>query len=103
MADIFRDADILQKASEAASELLADDPYFEKPEHELLKKVMKSYLDLENHDIGLWKITKKSGFKMQNRIKVTAWLDSMENDGTISWKIRAKSDITWNAKKIHVS
>ena len=53
MADIFRDADILQKASEAASELLADDPYFEKPEHELLKKVMKSYLDLENHDIGL--------------------------------------------------
>ena len=51
--DIFRDADILQKASEAASELLADDPYFEKPEHELLKKVMKSYLDLENHDIGL--------------------------------------------------
>ena len=44
---------ILQKASEAASELLADDPYFEKPEHELLKKVMKSYLDLENHDIGL--------------------------------------------------
>jgi len=27
MADIFRDADILQKASEAASELLADDPY----------------------------------------------------------------------------
>ena len=103
MADIFRDADILQKASEAASELLADDPYFEKPEHELLKKVMKSYLDLENHDIGLWKITKKSGFKMQNRIKVTAWLDSMENDCTISWKIRAKSDITWNAKKIHVS
>ena len=53
MADIFRDADILQKASEAASELLADDPYFAKPEHELLKKVMKSYLDLENHDIGL--------------------------------------------------
>ena len=53
MADIFRDADILQKASEAASELLADDPYFEKPEHELLKKVMKSYLDLKNHDIGL--------------------------------------------------
>ena len=53
MADIFQDADILQKASEAASELLADDPYFEKPEHELLKKVMKSYLDLENHDIGL--------------------------------------------------
>lgn len=53
MADIFRDADILQKASEAASELLADDPYFEKPEHELLKKVMKSYLDVENHDIGL--------------------------------------------------
>ena len=53
MADIIRDADILQKASEAASELLADDPYFEKPEHELLKKVMKSYLDLENHDIGL--------------------------------------------------
>ena len=53
MADIFRDADILQKASEAASELIADDPYFEKPEHELLKKVMKSYLDLENHDIGL--------------------------------------------------
>ena len=53
MADSFRDAGILQKASEAASELLADDPYFEKPEHELLKKVMKSYLDLENHDIGL--------------------------------------------------
>ena len=53
MADIFRDADILQKASEAASELLSCDPYFEKPEHELLKTVMKSYLDLENHDIGL--------------------------------------------------
>ena len=34
---------------------------------------MKSYLDLENHDIGLWKnYEKKSGFKMQNRIKVTA-------------------------------
>ena len=31
---------------------------------------------------------------MQNRIKITVLLDSMENDCTISWKIRAKSDIT---------
>lgn len=41
IGDIYKDSDALRQASQAAQEMLADDPYLERPEHALLRKKME--------------------------------------------------------------
>ncbi len=53
VADIFRDADLLQKASEAAQEILALDFALELPQNCLLKKKVEEYSKHQLEDFGL--------------------------------------------------
>ncbi len=45
LADIYQDAAVLQRASEAVMELLAEDPDLEQPAHAALRHKMEGYLD----------------------------------------------------------
>ena len=44
LGDVFQDAKVLQKASEAAEKLLRDDPKLEKEEHQNLKDYLQYYV-----------------------------------------------------------
>ncbi|MDX2302559.1 MAG: ATP-dependent DNA helicase RecG [Microscillaceae bacterium] len=50
MADLAKDAHILQEARQAAAELIEDDPYLEKPEH----TAMKNYLIATGKQENYW-------------------------------------------------
>ena len=43
VGDIFADADILQEASEDAKQILLEDEYLEREEHQALKRYMEAY------------------------------------------------------------
>lgn len=44
LGDVFQDAALLQRANEAASALMQEDPNLEKPEHEGLKSYLQNYI-----------------------------------------------------------
>lgn len=46
LGDVFNDADMLKKASDAADLLLKDDPLLEKAEHSILKKYLDNNLEM---------------------------------------------------------
>ena len=43
LGDVYQDAKLLQKASDAANEILEQDPLLEKEEHKNLKMHLKTY------------------------------------------------------------
>ena len=45
IADIYRDADILKEAAEAASKIMKQDPGLEQPEHQKLRRISDEYLE----------------------------------------------------------
>lgn len=47
LGDVFQDAKLLQKANEAAAELLESDVNLEQPEHQLLKQRLQGYMSHE--------------------------------------------------------
>lgn len=53
IADIFRDADIMKRASEAAGELMELDRDLELPQNQELKKKLEQYGSRQTDDIGL--------------------------------------------------
>ena len=53
IADIFRDADIMKKASEAAGEILELDFDLELPQNQGLKRMLQQYSSRQIDDIGL--------------------------------------------------
>ena len=53
IADIFRDADIMKKASEAAGEILELDFDLELPQNQELKRMLQQYSSRQIDDIGL--------------------------------------------------
>lgn len=53
LADVFRDADLLQQASEVSAEILALDGLLELPQHRLLKEKLDQYNKRQIEDIGL--------------------------------------------------
>ena len=53
VADIFRDADLLQKASEAAQEILELDFALELPQNRLLSEKVEQYSKHQIEDFGL--------------------------------------------------
>jgi len=48
LGDVFNDADMLKKASEAADIILQDDPKLEKDEHRIIKKYLDEKVDMLN-------------------------------------------------------
>ena len=53
IADIFRDASILKKASDAAGYILSLDGTLELPQHRLLKKKLEEFAGRQMEDPGL--------------------------------------------------
>ena len=53
IADVFRDADIMKQASEAAQEILSLDFSLELPQNERLKDRLKQYTSRQIDNLGI--------------------------------------------------
>lgn len=53
IADIFRDSEELVKASQAAGEILAEDPFLEQEKHRRLRAALDEFAALETQEIGI--------------------------------------------------